>query len=51
LLKVWGKYTNYINKVKNHEIPLAYDRSEVDKILVGIGIPVDLMGWFEEDYR
>jgi hypothetical protein len=50
-LKVWGRYTNYLTKMKNQEIPLITDKSNVgnfpqlipDKILIGMGIPVDLM--------
>lgn len=27
------------------------DKSKVDKVLIGMGMPLDLLGWFEEDDR
>jgi centrosomal protein CEP104 len=30
---------------------LVRDKADVEKILVGMGIPLDLLAWFEEDER
>ena len=27
------------------------DKSDVDKILIGLGIPVDMLNWYDEDSR
>ena len=50
-LKIWGRFSGYHHGVKNEEIPLTKDNSEVEKVLIGMGIPLDLLAWFEEGER
>ena len=50
-MKVWGRHTGYHAGVKNHQIPVTNDKSKIDALLVNLGIPVDLLSWFEEDNR
>jgi hypothetical protein len=40
-----------LHKIKNEQIPLAQDKATVDQLLIGLGIPIDLLGWFEDDLR
>lgn len=47
LLKVWGRYTNYGTKIRNEQIPIVDDKTNIDKLLIGMGIPVDMLNWFE----
>lgn len=49
--RVWGRHTGYHHNVKNKEIPIVDDKSSVDKILVQLGMPLDLLAWAEEDMR
>ena len=49
--KVWGRVTGYHQGVKNEQIPLVRDNANVEKILVGMGVPLDLLAWFEEGDR
>lgn len=42
---------SYGTRIKNEEIPLSDDKTTIDKLLIGMGIPIDLMGWFEDDLR
>ncbi|KAL4438288.1 hypothetical protein ABPG74_009711 [Tetrahymena malaccensis] len=51
ILKVWGRYTNYMSKIKNEELQLVDDKTNIDKILIGMGIPVDMINWFDQDAR
>jgi len=50
-LKVWGRFSGYHHGVKNEENPLSKDNSEVEKVLIGMGIPLDLIAWFNEGER
>ncbi|KRX06659.1 Armadillo-type fold [Pseudocohnilembus persalinus] len=51
-LKIWGRHTNYVNKIFNHEIPMQSEQKDnIDKILIDQGIPIDLMNWYHEDCR
>jgi len=50
-LKVWGRFSGYHHGVKNDENPLSKDNSEVEKVLIGMGIPLDLIAWFNEGER
>ncbi len=27
------------------------DKDNIDKLLIGLGIPVDMIGWFDQDAR
>jgi len=49
--KVWGRVTGYDKGIKNEQIPLVRDKDSVDKVLIGLGVPLDLLAWFEEDER
>jgi centrosomal protein CEP104 len=51
VLKVWGRYTNYFTKIKNEELEIVDNKSNVDKLLIGMGIPVDMLNWYEIDSR
>ena len=50
-LKVWGRPTEYYSRLKNETLPVTNDKSQVDKILISIGLPLDLIAWFDEDDR
>ena len=50
-LKLWGRKTAYFTRIKNEEIPLTNNKTAIDKILIGLGVPVDLIAWFDEDDR
>ena len=50
-MKIWGKHTATLSRIKNEEIPLKEDKTTIDKLLIGMGIPIDLLGWFEDDLR
>jgi len=50
-LKLWGRKTAYFTRIKNEELPLTNSKSAIDKILIGLGVPVDLIAWFDEDDR
>ena len=39
------------NKIKNEELPLTSDKGHIDKILMELGMPLDLLTWFEADDR
>ena len=40
-----------MTKLKNHEAPIVEDKKRVDTILIGLGIPIDMMNFYDEDYR
>lgn len=40
-----------MSRIKNEEIPIVDEKSNIDKIMIGMGIPVDLINWFDEDAR
>lgn len=40
-----------MSKIRNEEIPLVEDKTNIDKLLIGMGIPVDMINWFDEDAR
>jgi len=40
-----------MSKVRNEEIALTNDKTDIDKLLIGLGIPVDILNWYEEDSR
>lgn len=40
-----------MSRLKNEEIPLVDDKQNIDKLLIGMGIPVDLINWFDMDAR
>lgn len=50
-VKIWGRKTAYFTRIKNEEIPLISNKGAIDKILIGLGVPVDLIAWFDEDDR
>lgn len=50
-LKLWGRKTAYFTRIKNEELPLTSNKAGIDKILIGLGVPVDLIAWFDEDDR
>ena len=43
MLKIWGRNTSYYNKIKNEEMPLTNDKGHIDKILMELGMPLDLL--------
>ena len=49
--KLWGRKTAYFTRIKNEELPITNNKSAIDKILIGLGVPVDLIAWFDEDDR
>ena len=49
--KLWGRKTAYFTRIKNEELPVTNNKSAIDKILIGLGVPVDLIAWFDEDDR
>ena len=51
LMKIWGRHTGYHTKITNKQIPLTKNKNKVDELLVNLGMPVDLLSWFEEDDR
>lgn len=51
VLKFWGRKTAYFTRISNKEIPLSQNKDPIDKILIGLGIPLDLIAWFDEDAR
>jgi centrosomal protein CEP104 len=51
VLKFWGRKTAYFTQIKNEQIPLISNNDAIDKILIGLGVPVDLIAWFDEDVR
>lgn len=50
-LKLWGRKTAYFTRIKNEELPSTSSKAAIDKILIGLGIPLDLIAWFDEDDR
>lgn len=40
-----------MSKIKNEELPIVDDKSNIDKLLIGMGIPVDMINWFDQDAR
>ncbi|EGR30972.1 hypothetical protein IMG5_119870 [Ichthyophthirius multifiliis] len=50
-LKIYGRYTNYLSKINNNEIYEDSNKDNVDKLLIGLGIPIDMIGWFDQDAR
>jgi len=51
VLKVWGRHTGYYTRISNKQIPKVKDKSKIDELLINLGMPVDLLSWFEEDNR
>ena len=66
-LKIWGANRHYLSGVKNEQIPQVGNIDIIgflfqnffilifflllDKLLIGLGVPVDQLNWFEEDDR
>jgi centrosomal protein CEP104 len=40
-----------MSKLKNEEIEVDNDKTNIDKLLIGMGIPVDMINWFDTDAR
>jgi centrosomal protein CEP104 len=50
-LRFWGREVAYQTNIKNEAMPLTNDKSNIDKILISLGMPLDLIAWFDEDDR
>ena len=52
VLKFWGRPLKY-NEPDNYDTvdEKWNDKSKVDKLLIELGMPIDLLAWFDEDDR
>jgi centrosomal protein CEP104 len=48
---VWGCPRSYLTNIKNEQLEPCGARDSIDKMLIDMGIPVDMLNWFEEDDR
>lgn len=50
-LRVWGRSTSYESKLSNTFQPLKQDTIKINRILLTMGVPPDVLGWYEQDNR
>jgi len=45
LLKIWGQPLGYYKGVTNEATPIRSSKEEVDRVLVEMGLPLDIVTW------